>query len=300
MLALFFDVRGNPMDAVERTKTLKRMNVPINDLIPNENNPNVMDEKSFNLLYDNMEKVGITDPILVRTHPTMKGKYKIMGGHHRWEAAKLLDFIEVPVTIVTDDSIDEDQEKFQLMRHNMIRGKLSPQKFVKLYESLSQKYAEDVAAELFGFAEQEEFRKLIAVTAKSLPPEMQGEFKKAAAEIQTIDGLALLLNRLFSTYGDTLPYGYMFLDFGGKDSVWLRMKSKDRDHFIEFAAICKDKSVTVDSAMSGLLQLIAQNSDIMGELFQKMAGKLIKVEIPNGVDIPTEDNIETNDYAKDL
>lgn len=177
------------MSAEEKTKALKRKMVPITKLFPNNTNPNVMSTAEFNLLYDNIEKMGITDPILVRVHPKIKGSFRIVGGEHRWEVAKLLDFVEVPVTIVDDPDFDDDQEKFQLVRHNIIHGKMSPKKFLKLYESLSKKYADDVVAESFGFVEEEDFKKIISQTAKGLPKEMQEEFKEAAKEIKTIDGL---------------------------------------------------------------------------------------------------------------
>ena len=167
--------------------------------------------------------MGITDPILVRPHPEKEGLYRIVGGKHRWEVAKLLDFKEIPCTVVTDETFSEDKEKFQIVRHNIIHGKMSPQKFMKLYNSLTNEYSADAAAEMFGFVDEEEFQKLINQTAKSLPIELQQEFKDAAKEIKTIDDLSKLLNSMFARYGDSLPYGYMVVDYGCKHSFWLRM-----------------------------------------------------------------------------
>lgn len=47
---------------------------------------------------------------------------------------------------------------------------------------------------------------LIDDTRESLPPEMRKEFDKAKEEIKTVDDLSLVLNRLFTKYGSTLPY----------------------------------------------------------------------------------------------
>ena len=76
---------------------------------------------------------------------------------------------------------------------------MNPKKFVQLYQSLSQKYSDEAAAEMFGFAEEEEFKKLVNATANALPPEMKQQFKEASKELKTIDDLTLLLNRLCST-----------------------------------------------------------------------------------------------------
>ena len=101
--------------SLDKTQNLQRKDLPINDLEPNLNNPNEMSEQQFNMLYDNIERMGITDPILVRPLKEKKGKYRIIGGHHRWEVAKIFGYEEVPCTIVNDPNFDDDMEKFQMV-----------------------------------------------------------------------------------------------------------------------------------------------------------------------------------------
>ena len=288
------------MDAIKRTESLQRVNLPINNLHPNEGNPNEMTEREFNLLYDKIERMGVTDAILVRPFPE-KGPehYKIVGGHHRWEVAKLHGFEDIPCTIVTDPDFDDDQEQFQLMRHNLIRGKMSPQKFIKLYEKMSQKYADEILAESFGFADEEEFQKLIRTTAKALPKEMQEQFKAAAKEIKTIDGLANLLNSMFSQHGDTLPYGYMVVDFGGKESIWLRMKSKDKEHFNNLTQTCRELNCTVDSLMSLLMRIAGTEQTVLQDII--LSNQNLLDPVPETFDFtmpPTEENIEANTFTE--
>lgn len=250
--------------AADRTNSLQRMMVAIDTLVPNDLNPNEMNDQEFNLLYDNVERMGITDPILVRPLDTPQGdngeiQYRIIGGYHRWEIGKLHGLTQVPITVVTDPTFDDDQEKFQIVRHNIIHGKMSPKKFMALYESMSEKYSDEVAAESFGFANQEEFKKLITQTGKDLPKEMQKAFKDASKDIKTIDDLALVLNRLFSTYGETVPQGYMIFDYGGQDHVWLRMEKKQKASFLAFAEHCKQKGRSPDAVVTVILQLIADD-----------------------------------------
>lgn len=277
------------MSAIEKTEGLERKMVPIEALIPNEENPNEMTDAEFNLLYDNMEQVGFTDAVLVKALDD--GTYRIVGGHHRWEVAKLIGFEEVPVTVITDAQFDEDQERFQLVRHNVIKGKMSPQKFLKLYEQMADKYAEDILIESFGFANEEEFRRLVKKTAENLPNDMKSQFLEAAEEIRTIDELSTLLNKLFTVHGDSLPYGYMFLDFGGQDSIWLRMEKATKKSVEKVAQICRENSRTMDSVVGGMMALIAA-----GELDDAL-GRLIAaapvVEIPEGMtDMPTLDYLD--------
>lgn len=246
--------------SVEKTKALTREFVAIGLLHPNPDNPNEMDEKQFNLLSDNIEQVGITDPILVMHHPEVEGEYLIVGGQHRWEVAQLQGYTEVPVTLIEDPNFGEEQLAFQTVRHNIIGGKMNPAKFAKLYESLGGKYGEDAAAELFGFVDEDEFRKLLNKTQKSLPKEMQQTFKEAKKELKTLDDLAKLLNSLFSTHGDTLPQGYMFVDFGGYESVWLRQSTHDLNAFRAVAAKTKPEGRAMDDLMSKLLAHLASEA----------------------------------------
>ena len=266
------------MSSIDKTKQLQRVNIPVGKLKANDLNPNAMSDAEFNMLYDNMELVGFVDPVFVR--PLEDGSYRIIGGHHRLEVAKLIGYEEVPCTVIDDPAFDEDQEKFQMVRMNVIKGKMTPQKFLKLYESLSDKYTEQVMADAFGFAEEEEFQKMIASVKKSLPDSMQKEFAKAAKEIKTIDGLSKVLNEMFSKHGDTLPHGYMIVDFGGKDSIWVKLKPQTREHFLQFG----DKLVDANRTME----------DVLGELFARLAGdqveELLQELIANSPDAVTDED----------
>ena len=250
------------MAAIEKTKALQRLDVPIGELFKNDKNPNKMSKRSFDLLVDNLEQTGLTDPILVRRVELAAKpgpKYRIVGGHHRFDAAAYLGFDTVPVTVITDPNFDEDAEAFQLVRMNAIRGKLDPEAFYKLYEQLQDKYSDAIMQDAFGFAEEAEFKKLIEQTAKTLPDKhLQEKFKEAAAEIKTIDGLSKLLNEMFSKYGDTLPYGYMIFDHAGQRSMWLRIEGKTMKALDLIGTMCIDKERTVDDVVGGLLQLTRQ------------------------------------------
>lgn len=281
------------------TKKLLRLDVPVEKLVPNEDNPNVMTEAEFNLLYDNVERMGLTDPILVRP---LKGEagaanctYKIVGGHHRWEVAKLLGMEDVPCTIICDPEFDEDMERFQMVRHNVIHGRMDPKKFMQLYHQVQDKYSEDLAAEMFGFAKADEFKKLIASTAAALPKEMKQQFLDASKEIKTIDDLAVVLNRLFTTYGDTVPYGFMVFDFGGQDHVWLRMDKSQKKHLLEFSNWCIGQNRTVDKAVSLLFSLFSEGL-LSQENFMTEFGKLPVVTITEA----PEGRVMTEDYLLTL
>lgn len=273
--------------AAEKTKEMGRQFVAIDLLHPNPLNPNEMSEKQFNLLSDNIEKMGITDPILVRPHPQKDGEFEIVGGEHRWEVAKLQGFAEVPVTLV---ELSDDDMAFQTVRHNIIGGKMDPAKFVKLVESLNEKYSEGVTAELFGFADEAEFKKLINATAKSLPKEMQQQFKDAAKEIKTIDDLAKVLNTLFANFGDTLPQGYMVFDYGGYENIWLRLQTHQLKDFRTVADKVRAAGKGLDHLFAAVIKQLS--SDEGEQYLASMLAELPDVKVKDDAPYATLDFLD--------
>lgn len=242
------------MTAESKSKAIIRQEMPINQLVPYQYNPNKMSDRAFDLLADNLDSTGLTENIVVWLKD---GEYLIISGHHRWEAAKLKSFDTVPVAIITDPDFDEEAYKFQLMRHNMIKGELDPAGFMKLYESVAEKYSDEIMADLFGFADRKQFDKIVNAMSKQLPKEMQAKFKKAAKELKTIDGLSELLNTMFTKYGNTLDHGYMVVDFGGKDSLWVQMTPKRRAAAMALGQRCIEEGRTMDDLLGGLLEMVA-------------------------------------------
>ena len=243
---------------------LERKDLPVSQLRLQEHNPNKMSPREFNLLCDNMQKVGFVDPVFVRR--VAEDDYKVIGGHHRLDAAKLLGYEEVPCTIIEGEGYDEDWEKFQVVRMNMIKGSLDPQAFLKMYEDLGAKYETEIMAEAFGFVDEKEFDKLINQMAKSVPKEMKKDFKKAAKDVKTIEGLTTLLNSMFTEHGHELPHGYMIVDFGGHESIWVQLEKTDHKNFDRMVSIAKENGKGIDSIFKTFISKVAE-----GELAEVIA-----------------------------
>lgn len=291
------DGKGDMTTAIDKTQKLERTDLAIDLLQVNAKNPNKMNDREFDLLVDNMQEVGITDPLIVR--PLGDGKYRIVGGHHRFKAAKYLGFDTVPCTVIKDPDFDEERETFQLIRHNAIHGQIDPAQFIQLYYEYADKYSDEVIQDSFGFADEKEFKKLINEAAKTLPQEMQGKFKEAAKELKTIDDLAKLLNTMFTKYGDTLPYGYMVIDYGGKQSLWVQISQKTYKALNIIGQTCIDNDVTLDDVIGGVVQRIAKGD--LSELVEEIISTSPKVEIPDGMQAaPTKANIEEQGVFNDL
>jgi hypothetical protein len=270
------------------THDLVRKDVAIGLLDENDQNPNKMSARAFDLLVDNVQKTGLTEAVVVRP---VGERYRIVSGHHRFKAAQYLGFDTVPVVIITDPDFDDEAEMFQLVRMNAIKGKLDGQAFIDLYGKVAGKYGDELLQDMFGFADDAEFKKLITATAKSLPKELKDKFLEAAKEIKTIDGLAKLLNDLFTKYGDTVPYGYMIVDHGGQRHIWLRMEKKTFDSLQLIGELCIETSRSIDDVLGVLIQKVAKGE--LPDLMQDIVDAAPKVVLTAGYMLtPTLDNIE--------
>ena len=98
-------------------ETLKVQYVGVNDVHPNEWNPNRQSDHDFELLLKSMSEDGFTQPVVcIRTEDD---RIKIVDGEHRWRAAHTLGFDEIPVVITP---MTEEQAKIATLRHNRARG----------------------------------------------------------------------------------------------------------------------------------------------------------------------------------
>ena len=236
------------------------MEIPIEQIEANPWNPNEMDEATFNMLVDNLVGAGMNQTVLVTPVRDTSGgivpnRYRLIDGEQRYQALKMTDAASVPAMVV--EEMDEDQQQFQTMRMNKLRGDLNQKKFQKMVDELLNKgYSVPELADHMGFTDEDAFNALLDDVSTGLDGKVKKEFDKVKHEIKSIDDLTIVLNKLFSKYGDTMPYNYMVFDFGGKKHLWIRMGgNKQFSEFRKKLELCQENEVTVDSV---LLSLIAR------------------------------------------
>jgi hypothetical protein len=249
--------------------------IPRRLIRPNEWNPNVMAADLFNEVNKNIEELGFVQDVIVA--PLTKEQqgdsgyeYRIVDGEHRFDALGLLgmeieidgEMVEVVPCKVVD--IPEDDQKFQTIKLNRLKGKMDLKKFNNLVRDLMQRHTFEEVAEKMAFTDPTELEGMITQTRDSLPPEMREEFDKAKGEIKTVDDLSLVLNRLFTQFGNTLPCNFMILDFGGKQHLWVRMEPRDYKMVVGKARECMAHGVTFDSVLSRVMVVLPVDKFICG------------------------------------
>jgi ParB/RepB/Spo0J family partition protein len=211
-----------------------QIDLPFKDI-----NPNKLSDTKFNRLVEQIKENGFQDPIKVYTGTD--GRLKLYAGEHRLQAAKVLGLEEIPAYIET---YEEDKAKFELFRDNFFRGEIDPQKFTKLYDEMAQKYGE-ATKDLFKISDRE-FERLYKEMKKALPKELQKRLEEAKAEIKSIEDLSTVLNKLFSTYGNTLQYNLMIVDYGGKASIWIRVPAERWKEVVEISEYCVNNKMDIN------------------------------------------------------
>lgn len=73
------------------------LRVNIDDVIPNTWNPKLKNHDKVEYIKDSIKLNGFKQPVQVREHPTLEGKYEIIDGEQRWTAMKGLGATEIYV-----------------------------------------------------------------------------------------------------------------------------------------------------------------------------------------------------------
>ena len=224
---------------------------------PNEWNPNVMPPQAFNDLVDNIEELECcVQPVVVAPLEKKEGKfeYVVVDGEHRFEGLRLNEEKKIPCIVVDKMKGDGYAQRKQTVRLNKIKGSMDKRKLADLVTDMMEEEPFDVVAEDLLFHDPTELEELLRAARESLPTEeMREAFDRAKEDIRSVDDLSLVLNRLFTSFGDTLPANFMILDFGGKEHIWIRMSKQSHKRAVEAARASMAAGYTFDSIIERLL-----------------------------------------------
>lgn len=233
------------------TSVLKVVDIPVENLIPDEDNPNEMDEAMFDLLVEEIREQGFDEPVLVRKHPKQKGNYQIGSGHHRVKAAAVCGMQSVPCVI--KEWSDKDQ-KFALTKRNVMHGDLNKAKLAKLYKDLVKTEKDPVQLQRkLGFSNPKKFESMIEQVESQLPPKQRKKLQDAKEEIKSMDDLSSVLNRIFKEAGSELDRGYMVFSFGGKEHHYFQIDDETNKLLHKVKNHCDKHNVTYVEAMQSIV-----------------------------------------------
>jgi len=218
--------------------------VSVDEIHLNAWNPNEQAEVEFDLLVENIKNVGFVQPVQVV--PMNSGGYRMIGGSHRLQAAKVLGMTHVPCVVLSDARWeDEDLQKFATVRLNQLHGRPNTDKMLALYREMASKYGEKSLQRMFAYTEEDAWKKLVrqvkkSIKASGLPEEAKKKFSNQSKDAKTVDDLSQVLNTIFNEHGDTLKHSFMVFSFGGKEHVYLAMTAKTKKALDQVLTHCKE------------------------------------------------------------
>lgn len=249
------------MTAIARQLDLRH--IPIDLIRPNSWNPQTQDELTFQRLCDEIRDVGFVDPLEVV--PLEDGTYRIIGGEHRWQAAKVVGLEELPCAVMVGEKWqDEDLQKFATVRLNVLKGKLDPEKFAKLYGEMADKYGAEALQQLMGYVDTKGFQKLVGDVKrgmkKSLPKELQDEFDEKAKEAKTVEDLSNIIQHLFAKHGDTVNLSFMVFAFGKQEHIYVQMDNKTKKALDKVLGYCRSSGEDINDFFGPIVEEAAKRA----------------------------------------
>ena len=227
-------------------------------------NPQEQSKVVFNRMVKSIKKDGFAGTIQVAPNLKKEGRYIVVSGNHRLDAAKVLDIKQLPCNVFED--WDEDRQKAENVSWNIIHGKFNPEKLAKLYDDLSKKYGDELAQEMMALeVDNSLVKQILKQVRREVSPEMQKELDNSKGEIKTVDQLSNILNEMFSKYGDDLKYGFMVFEFGGKTHYWIKMSDKLKKTIQSLTDECRESggqlSDRLEAAITGgCIEISGKNS----------------------------------------
>lgn len=238
--------------------------VPIDKCLPNEWNPNELDDDTFNRLAREIEENGMLNPI--HLVPLDDGNYRIIGGEHRWKVCQVLGHTDIEAKLLTDKRFrSEDLQKFITVRQNVIKGELNPKKFASLYEDLVKTYSDEALQELLAFTDNDKWVELTGHVQKALsdtgmPEEFMEEFKDKTKKTKNVDDLGMILDSLFEKHGHDLKYSFLVFTFAGQDHYYIKMDKAMYSRMNKMAAFCRNNAIDINKVFGRLLEIFSDRS----------------------------------------
>jgi len=273
-------------------------------------NPQVMSDAKFNELVEEIRSDGFDEPLIVVPHPDpdkeRDGLYMIINGEHRWQAARVIGYSELPAVVKLD--WDDKDQRIKTVRRNLLHGDIDRQKFTKLVHSLSETGMpiKDMPAAM-GFNSDTEFRdKFIQQEQDRRKTARNAAVKEAQdgekREVEVVNNLSYILNEIFSQYGQNIPQGFIF--FWHKSKFHLMIQETDKlEKSVEMAVkyareTGKHIAPLLDRAFGLLFDQVKEDEGVNPRKTRSISGKVEAGGDSDGDEVSEVEGDESDEVAE--
>ena len=195
--------RENNMET-ERESSIVVKDIHVDSLVPNERNTNEMATAMFNRLVQEIKEVGFLSPLNVV--PIADSKYFILGGEHRWKAAREAGMTYVPCCIHADERWkDMDEVDLETFKLNAISGEVNGEKFCKLYQRMCEKIGAERARDALAVTDGGKWKQLtkgikIALKEQGATQDVLDEVEEASEKAKDPNDLHKKIDRILKKH----------------------------------------------------------------------------------------------------
>lgn len=236
--------------------SLEIFDIPLDLIDDSPENPQEMDDATFDELVEGIRKEGVDEPIhVIRCYGEdgkVTGRFMITSGHHRRKAARVAGLEVIPAVIKQD--MDDAARKIALVRRNQLRGSMNRKKFTDLFREVAPVLGEEVAKRLMGFTKEAAFQKVFQDVSKSLPEGARKQMEEAKETVRSVDDLSSVLNGIFRQEGSKVQNGYMVFSYGGKKHHYFQVDKETSKLLEQVEAHLQRDGVTAAAFFTELLK----------------------------------------------
>jgi len=238
-------------DSLETLPEPVFLRLPIAKLIPTPDNPQEQDGAVFGQLVQSIKQIGLAETVLV-SGPFDDERYKIVGGNHKVDAAKLSSMVEVPCMVLPP--MTDDEISIWVVRMNVIRGGLNPWKFTRVFNKLAKKYDPVALRMKMGITSETAWKAIYRDVRAGLPPALARRLDAVRHEVHDVESLALIIKRIFTEHGEQLKCRFLVFEYGGKSHVLLKMSKRASENLDRICDEAVEKKLDLNSYLNVLLE----------------------------------------------
>jgi len=234
-------------DAAWRSATV----VSVDKLRPDPANPNEMEQQQIDMLREDIIKHGFDEPLQVAPVEDEPGVFLIVGGEHRWKAAKAAGLKAIPV-VVHEEYMEAVPRREAMIRRNENRGRHNPEKLRRVVLELRKERKISVAAEAkaLGFSHVDDLRKIVE--------EREERSKKAAKEPPqrppVVNNLDYAIRNILAVQGDSIPKGYIFFCYKDRFHLMVQMEAGLQECVKHLVDSCEAGEIEINDRLEKALR----------------------------------------------
>jgi ParB/RepB/Spo0J family partition protein len=217
-----------------------------------------MSQAEVNRLAEEIKEAGFLVPL--NLIPTEDGKYFLLGGEHRWRAAKLAGLTHVPSLLHTDEKWnDRDLVDLETFKLNAIKGKVSMKRFTDFYQRMSVKFGADKLQSIMAVNDDAEWKKLTKNIQDTLKAQgaSQGvleQVKEAEKTAKSPDDLSKMLEKIFKKQRQQIESNTIIFQFDKNEYVMIKANVDVYVKVKKLVELANSRNVDVNVLLDPMLE----------------------------------------------